>query len=619
MLQNPCKSFMHSSIFRMLCFLSAFGPGLFFSCANQGVGPGGGPRDSIPPVVLRSIPEPGQINVSSNQIEVVFNEYVVPDKLAEKLVVSPPLAQRPTIRTKGKGIQVKINEDLIPDRTYSVDFKDGIKDYNEGNKLESFRMIFSTGEKLDTLRIKGRLLNAQTLSPVENGAVTLYTIDNDTIFRTLRPDFVARTDKQGRFMFDNLPKTSYRMYGLVDGDNNLMYTQPTEAIAFVDSMLEVDAEYLAKTDTLIVGSDTLISTGYTRYSPDSLYCLLFTEKRFSQYIRSQKRASRESISLGFAEALTDSFAFGLTDYPDSLNWCYSEVSIPRDSVEIWISDSQIVAKDTLHLWVSYLKTFPDGANRFSTDTLVMMYAPPKAKKPRKEEPAEPENRSGVVPFQISSSLKGGDFDLDQELTLELQWPVDTLKPEAISFERYSSDTVTAPQPFVLTAVSGSKRKFRLDFDLAEATRYKLSIDSAAISSFTGIPNAAFEATFKTRNSDYYGAVILNIQGFEGNGVLYLLRHTDKEEVVDTLHINGTGEYTFKYVKPEKFRIKLLDDQDGNGQWTTGNLEKRQQPERVYYFPKVLKVRSNWESKESWLIDPTKIEPKVLIDDEPDKK
>jgi len=603
----------------MFIAISLFPTGLLtFSCANQGVGPGGGPRDSIAPVVIKSIPEPYQTKVTENQIEVIFNEYVQVDKLNEKLVISPPLSQKPLIRLKGKGVLLKLNEDLIPDRTYSVDFKDGIKDYNEGNVLESFRMIFSTYDELDTLRIAGKLLDAFTLAPIENGVVTLYNLDEDSVFRTRKPDFIAKTNKSGRFLFDNLPHDGYKLYALVDGDNNLMYTQPSEKIAFIDSFLFVNALFVAKTDTLIMEGDTVVSQGYTQFLPDSITCLVFSEKQFNQYIRTQKRPERERISIGFTESLCDSFVFDLVGKTDTTIWYYSELNQKRDSVDIWITDSLIAARDTLLLSVDYLKTLRDGTNLFGTDTVKFIYTAPKIRKTKKEE-SDTEKVKTKPTFQFSSNLKGGDCDLNLKVSLETQWPVDTLPNEKIRFEKLTSDTSSVTVPFTLIPEMGSKRKYQMDFKMEEATRYKLSVDSATIFSSTGIPNAPWQLSFKTQKADFYGSIILDIQGFEGKGIMYLLRNSDKEEVVDTLHYQGQKEVTFHYVKPEKFRVKLLDDRDGNGEWTTGELTSRRQPERVYYFPKVIKVRSNWESKESWLIDPSKIEGKSLIDNDQEQK
>lgn len=651
-MMNPDKHllwFLRASTAFLIAGLTALWVLMGSSCANQGMGPDGGLRDSIAPEVVRSIPENYQTNVKENQIEVIFNEYVVPDNLNEKLVVSPPLAQRPTIRTKGRGIVVKINEDLIPDRTYSIDFKDGIKDYNEGNKIESFRMIFSTYDQLDTLQIKGKLLDAFTLLPVVNSVMTLYTIDNDSAFRTLKPDFIARTDKHGRFLFDNLPQKEYKLYGLTDGDNNLMYNQPAEQIAFVDSSIQVNAVYMEVVDTIYHQPDTLqsvagslktdtlsatvhtepsdsllnpvfVTRGITRFSPDSIVCLHFTEKRLNRYIKSYKRPERERISLQFTEALCDSFQYRLLQFSDSLIWSYDEYSVRRDSIEFWITDSLVASTDTLLMAVRYMKTGRDETTALSVDTIKLIYSDPVVKRGKQEQEEVDDEAQKAKLFPISLSLSGNEVDLNRRIELIMALPIDSLPAEAIGFSKFIDDSTTVEAPYTLEKVPDSKRKFVINHSLSEATKYRLKIDSAAVFSVTGIPNKTFESTFKTQKADFYGSIILDIQGFEGKGIVYLLRNSEKEEVVDIVHLpNGSQEITFSYVKPEKYRIKLLHDLDGNGEWTTGSLNERRQPERVYYFPKILKVRSNWDSRERWDINQGIIVPKELYDDEQDKK
>ena len=276
------KTTIKSSDFKQFILIVAIVTYIFSSnsCANQGVGPTGGDKDTIVPVIVNSKPNPFETNYTGNEIQLTFDEYVVNDNLNSKLVVSPPLAEKVSIKIKGKSIVVKINEDLIPDRTYSIDFKNGIKDYNEGNILEGFRMLFSTYDEIDTLRIEGYLLDAFTLEPVENAMATLYSFDNDSLFSTLSPDFIAKADDKGYFLFDNLPEGEYKLYGLVDGDNNLIFSQDTEQIAFVDSILSPSVEFINQIDTIFHDNDTIISNGYLEYYPKHQYNLLFFQDYF---------------------------------------------------------------------------------------------------------------------------------------------------------------------------------------------------------------------------------------------------------------------------------------------------------------------------------------------------
>jgi hypothetical protein len=151
----------------------------FNSCANIGM-PSGGLRDTIPPVVVRSIPAFGETNVSDQKIRLTFNEFVVVEGLNEKFVVSPPTSKKPVFRTKGKTLIIDLNEKLKPNTTYSLDFKDGISDNNERNALRNLRLAFSTGSKFDSLRIVGFVKDAFNLEPVPNSTIMIYRGRSDS-------------------------------------------------------------------------------------------------------------------------------------------------------------------------------------------------------------------------------------------------------------------------------------------------------------------------------------------------------------------------------------------------------------------------------------------------------
>jgi hypothetical protein len=204
------------------------------SCANQGM-PTGGPRDSIPPVLVGTYPGYKSLNFRGNEVRLTFNEFIIPDKISEQLVVSPPLDKRPTILTKSKTLIVRFSESLRDSMTYSLDFKNSVVDNNEQNPYESLRFTFSTGDKLDTLRVAGNVMKAFNMESLENMLVLLHKNLHDSAVYTLRPDYIARSDEEGMFYFDNLAEGKYHIFSLNDLNNNMMYDEGAEEIAFHDS------------------------------------------------------------------------------------------------------------------------------------------------------------------------------------------------------------------------------------------------------------------------------------------------------------------------------------------------------------------------------------------------
>ncbi|MEI6141811.1 MAG: Ig-like domain-containing protein, partial [Mariniphaga sp.] len=221
----------------------------FVSCANIGM-PRGGLKDTIPPFIVRSIPSFNQTNFTEQKVRLNFNEFVVVEGFNEKFVVSPPTTKRPVFRTKGKSLIIDLNEKLKPNTTYSLDLKDAISDNNERNPLRNLRLAFSTGPKLDSLRIVGFVKDAFNLEPVANSYVFLYKGRSDTLVYTTKPDFIAKTDKQGFFAVTNLPADTFQVYGISDLDNNRKFTPGADSISFIDNLVIPSAKFLAGRDTL---------------------------------------------------------------------------------------------------------------------------------------------------------------------------------------------------------------------------------------------------------------------------------------------------------------------------------------------------------------------------------
>jgi uncharacterized protein (DUF2141 family) len=233
---------------------------IIFSCAKQSA-PVGGPVDEEPPVVVSSIPPAGTVNFSGNNFEVTFDEYFVLDGVDQKLLISPPLEKRPEIKIRKKSLVVTFMEELRDSATYTFYFQDAVRDLNEGNPIENFQYVFSTGPVLDSLSVYGTIYNAFDLQPGENIFVLLYSGTADTLPATTIPTYVTRAEKDGSFRINNLAGGVYTMYGLRDMNNNKRYDLPDESFAFMERPIFLSAEthYTPAADTSAALSDTLMA------------------------------------------------------------------------------------------------------------------------------------------------------------------------------------------------------------------------------------------------------------------------------------------------------------------------------------------------------------------------
>lgn len=583
----------------------------FTSCANIGM-PSGGLKDTIPPYVLHSIPAFNQTNFTDQKVKLTFNEFVIFEGLNEKFIVSPPTTKKPIIRTKGKSLVVDLNEKLKPNTTYSLDFKDGISDNNEKNPLRNLRLAFSTGQTVDSLRIVGFVKDAFTLEPVPNAFIMLYRGNSDTLIYKSRPDFVAKTDKQGFFAVTNLPADSFQVYALSSSSGNLKFTPGVDSIAFYNKRIFPSAKFIPANDTTFLPSDTLVVLGRTKFSPDPIYLLNFGEFYFDLRLDKYLHPTRKVVDLIFTQSVADTFNIEPLNFKSSKGWRITETSAKSDSVRIWLTDSMAYKKDTLMFKISYLQQ--DTLKQFYTknDTIRLFYtdviAPSKNKRKERHK-IEKEFKT----VSIINNLKSG-FDVYSKVLLESPEPIESFDTTKIElFEKV--DTSLIRIKYTLTPDSINKRRYYLSHPWKYATDYKLSVDSAAIQTIYCSDSKGLVQLFKTQEEEHYGKIMLNVSNVTVPTIIQLLSDDKKEQVLQTYPITKDGQVIFKFLEPKKYLIKCIFDRNNNGKWDSGNLKDRVPPEEVMYYLSVIKVRSNWDIKDNLVLPTQQGYSKKIIDEE----
>ena len=582
---------------------------IYTSCANEG-SPVGGPKDTIPPVLIRSQPEYGALNFKGNEIRLTFDEYIVDDKASETMVISPPMKKRPTLRLKSKTLILQFNEKLRDSVTYSIDFKNSIEDNNERNPMKSLRFSFSTWGVLDTLRVAGMVKDAKTLEPVAKSLVMLYRNLSDTAIYSMIPDYIDKTDEKGLFLFDNIAPGKYHLFAINDVNSDLKYSPGAEAIAYDDSLIVPEVHFHAHADTLVSGTDSLLILGHYHFLPGPVYLRQFIENIFNQFLTSSERETRYKCRFIFEQSVKDTFGINLLNYKAS-NWYMLEPNPTMDTITLWISDTTVANLDTLRMKLSYNQVDSTGSFYIKNDTLDMSYLEKNPEPVRRKRKGNEEAPPAITQFIIGTNIKTNAFDLNNSIYLTIPQPVKYFNPDMIHLS-IESDTTHTPLKFTFRKDTTAWRRYKLSYSWYPNTSYRLKIDSAACENIYGITNSKFLKVFKTQKEDYYGSIIIHATNVPEHVIIQLLS-ADKEAVVQNHAINKDGDVTFSYLAPEKYKLKVIYDSNGNGKWDTGSLKKHYQPEVVGYFQKVIKVRSNWVQKEPWdlTIDPTY--PKNIYD------
>lgn len=572
---------------------------LYLGCAQQG-SPSGGPRDEDPPVILESSPENYSTNFAAKKIQITFDEYIVLDNVNQELVVSPPMEEKPEIRLKGKSLLIEFEEALKDSTTYTLNFGSAIKDLHEGNKLLNFEYVFSTGDVLDSLSIRGTLKYAENLLvPEEAITIMLYDDLRDSVPLTEIPLYVGRSDDSGVFSVNNLKADTFKVFALKDGNYNLKYDLPTEEIAFLDSTLIMNTSYIRsimELDTLFVIPDSsqLTAVDTSLVQPDSLKLVpdysavyvelsLFVEDVENQYIMEDNREDPRKILFAFSRPLTDSFSYRFLREAEEPPIDYLEIFSPdRDSLTLWLRDSADYLKDTLIVEMDY--TIKDSLQRYvsTTDTLLMTYR----KRAPKKGSSEPEEEK----LNITTIRAKGELDLNTDLKLDFSFPLLGIQDTLIHLWQIP-DSVEIPVPFIVRPDSINPYRAWIETGWEEVSSYHLQILPGAFSSLYELKHDTLDLSFRTRDSEYYGSIQLTLDSLSSPVIIQL---TNRDNVIRQRRVYESGMQTFNFLSPREYAIKIIHDKNDNGKWDTGNYLKKIQPEEVEIPPGKVTVRSNWD-------------------------
>jgi hypothetical protein len=583
-----------------------------YSCASIGA-PDGGPYDEEPPRFVGSTPELHATGNQKSRIELEFDEFIKLEKAAEKVVISPPQMEQPEIKVSGKKVVIELIDSLKDSTTYTVDFSDAIVDNNEGNPMGNFSFSFSTGESIDTLEVSGTVLNAADLEPVKGMLVGLHKNLNDTAFTTLPFDRVSRTDSRGQFIIRGIAPGEYRIFALMDGNQNYLFDSKSERIAFGDSLVIPSWEPAVRQDTLwqdTLTIDTIHTVHYTRFMPDNLILRVFKEENDRQYLTRSQRDKENHFILTF-NAKADSLP-GLKGLNfDETDAFIIETTSRNDSICYWIKDSLVYGMDTLEVQLDYLYT--DSLNQLvpRTDTIYLANKLTREQRERIQKEAEEEKekerkkreKKGLepekepTPFLKMNVDAPSSFDINKNVVLAFDEPVVRFDTAAIHMQ-VKVDTLWEDTPFLLRPDSVLPRTYEILAGWEPEKEYKLTIDSAAVTGLYGLHTNKSEHTMKVKKLDEYGTLLLNVKNALPGSIVELIDNSGK--VLRQQPVTQEGTADFYFLAPNsKYYIRLFEDRNGNGKWDTGNYSKGLQPEAVYYFPKVWEMKANFEFEEDW--------------------
>ena len=583
--------------------------GAFFSrCANI-MTPEGGPKDTLPPVIVKLNPENFTTNFKEKKIYIEFNEFVQLKDQNKEMFTSPAMKKKPLITMRGKGIVITIRDTLKENTTYAIDLGSAVCDNNEGNPLNAMRYVFSTGDKVDSMMCSGYTADSYKADSVSRTFIWFYIADSlpstpgydSTIFNR-KPDVIARAQNNGVFIAQNLKPVNYRIYAIGDKNDNQLYEPGTDMIGLLDTVYNP-----AKMPEFGIWFDSL--RRYPSAEPQ-LYFRMFTDKAFvnQRLVDAQRSEQKKAV-----------FYFN-ADYPriDSLLFD----NIPSDKV---LLDPQTDGRDTMVVWFNLpAEQLPDTIKgkivyyrhdslrqlSKTREPLKLAWKLVETKEQQKEreriekekEKAKAEGKEYVDPnyknpFTLKISV-GKEFNPEKGFDITFGTPAVKLDSTAIELVAMDENKNKTPIKWHLERDTMNMCRWMVKADWKEKSNYQLYIPKKSITDIMGYENDSTVMDFTTYDPEKFATVSLNVKGSGSNRYIILLTDGSGKTLQELKGVT-TGKYRFNYINPGDIRLRIIEDKNGNGKWDAGDLIAGLQPERAeaYFNDKgeeTFTTKMNWD-------------------------
>ena len=544
------------------------------SCANTTTPPTGGPKDTIPPVITKIYPVLNQVNVPTKKtkLEIVFDEYVKV-KDPKSLFLSPPLEKSPKFKIKGKGVVVYFESDLDSNKTYTLDLTNAIADNNEGNMYPGFTLVFSTGSVIDSMMVTGLVQDCNSLKPLKGATVMLYKDHADSALFLKRPDAAVKTDEWGFFCLRNIQDTVYRMYAIIDENNNNKYEPESEKVAFIDTLI--------RPITVVVDSLPELQ----KYEmTDTLNCLarktefelnVFKEKPSKQMIVNKERVGDRTAYITFMApyAQIDSiWVRGVA--PENL---ITQFNIVQDSLEIWVNDPK-PQPDTMFLNVKYMKTDTLGMlNPFTEE--IKLLKPKKTTGKTSSRDIKKEDTLAVF------TLEAKPETVEQYgFVMEFKYPLVESAFDSLVFRSVNPRQQESIGKYTVTQDSLNLRKYIVtpSEKLQPGYEYFLKVPHRKFKDINGFYNDSTEVKVSLPKDDKLSTMFLVLSNVKNKYIVDLLNEK-RDKVLRSYIVDSDQTLTFPYLKASKYSIRITEDLNRNGIVDTGILLEKKQPEKVRFY------------------------------------
>lgn len=519
---------------------------VFITSCAQIVAPTGGPKDEVPPKVLKENPANKNTSFNEKKIIIKFDEFVQLKDADEQVVISPPMEEKPVIEVQGKNIVIETRSDLKPNTTYTINFGNSIVDNHENAVLTNYSYVFATGTYIDTLTVKGTIHNAFNDKPEKSLLVCLYNIDSfsDSTILKEKPLYFTKTTESGNYIIHNLPPHEYTMVAFKDDNKNLKYDK-NESIAFYDNIVQT--------------TDTLPLPKLAIFKPS-----VFARNKMIDTIGRN----------------TGLFKFVVFNP-------YNVQIKPADSSTSYYTWTKAGKEgmDTVTVFSSAFKTDSVWFNYTTAEYDTAFFVKP---------------TKNAKPIKFETAIKRV-IELNDTLTITFNLPLAQAITDTSKL-KLKEDTILVNPKIIY---SPKADYIQLYYPLKEYTKYSIEYKDSTFMDIYGGYNKKEKASLTVKGLKDYSTLILNfVHPKDGYPYIAQMVTEDETKVFKTFIITKDERIALDYLLPAKYKIKLIRDTNRNGLWDNGDYQRQRQPEKVYYYQEVLTLRAYWDLEQT--IDLNKI-------------
>lgn len=589
-----------------------FFAGAFLSrCASIGT-PTGGPKDTLPPVVVAVVPEDGATNFKSKSIYIEFDEYVQLKDQQKEIYVSPAMGKKPVFTMRGRGIYIQIKDDsLLPETTYAIEFGSSVADNNESNALHGLRYVFSTGSAIDSLICSGYTEDSYTADSLGKSFIWFYEADSvetpdtydSTIFK-YKPSKIARSQNNGIFIAQNLKPVPYRVYAIFDANDNQTYEPSIDKVGFADGVYNP-----AEMPDFSIWYDSV--RRYPSADPQ-LYFRLFTDVSFRrQSLQEATRPEQHKVVLSFGASNPDIRSLRLDSVPQD-KIIVEPLSKGRDTLALWLNVPSESLPDTLRGEIVFMAHDTLNVLRETKEELKLSWRRIESRDQERErernerarakaEAAGEEWKEPPMPstFAMIDFAKSAEVNPEQDLPLEFATPLTRFDSTAVELLSFGEGGDTLRERAIFIPDTANVRRWRLRSRWLPDRQYRLRIPPDALADITGEGNDSITASLTVSKVEDYATLRLKVTP-RHEGDLYILQLVDVNGTLLREERGvGAGEHTMLYVPAGDMRLRIIEDVNGNGEWDGGNLVERRQSERAEFYKndeqeELFTTKTGWE-------------------------